>query len=389
MPVAQLKHYCEQLKQRLQGVPEISVVNVEGFSQRLLLVEVPAATLMQYGISADDIAATIERQSIDLPAGTLDNANGGEFVVRFADERRSVRELESLVVVSGASGAELRLGEIATLRDTFKDAEEQIVFDGQRAGLLRVTKTRSQDSLDVVDAMRAFVDAENSTAPPGTELVLTTDVASIVRDRLTMLVKNGWQGMLLVLLTLWLFFNFRLAFWVAMSLPVSFFGAFYVMSAMGYSINMLTMVALLLALGLLMDDGIVLAENIAAHFERGKSGMRAAIDGASEVRNGVISSFLTTVAVFAPLSFIEGDLGVILAVLPVVLITVLIVSLVEAFLILPSHLGHSLKQRENPVPNRFRQAFEGLIDRIRDRVVGGLVDRLVRCATWRLAAPSD
>ncbi|NBC14116.1 MAG: MMPL family transporter, partial [Gammaproteobacteria bacterium] len=185
---------------------------------------------------------------------------------------------------------------------------------------------------------------------------------------------NGLQGLVLVFLAMALFFRLRFAFWVAMGLPVAFLGALFLMGVLGLSVNMISMVALLIALGLLMDDAIVIAENIATKLAQGKDAMAAAVTGTAQVAPGVIASFLTTVAVFGPLAFLSGDIGKVLKVLPMVLILVLAVSLVEAFLILPRHLGHALSGHERDTPPRWRMRFEQGIDWLRERAVGRAVD---------------
>lgn len=376
MAETDLKVYAEQLKDRLTRVAEVSQVALLGFSDRQIRIALDEFALRQHGLSVRDVAEIVQRQSLDLPAGTVET-RARNVLVRFADERRSVLAFEELVVLGGETGAELRLGEIATITDRFELDEERILLNGQRAALLEVTKTKAQDTLTVMGAVRRFVAAEQASAPPGVDFALTRDVASIVQDRLDMLLTNGLQGLILVFLVLWLFFSFRFSLWVAMGLPASFLGALFVMSLLGYSINMLTMVALLIAIGLLMDDSIVIAENIARHLRQGKSTLAAAVDGTREVAMGVISSFITSVCVFAPLAFLEGDIGKVLKVVPVVLIIVLSVSLIEAFLILPHHLAHALHAHR---PGRFRQRFERGFDQLRDRGLGRAVDWAVR---WR------
>ena len=379
MPPSDLKALCEELKEKLLRTDEIDVVELLGFSDHQIRIEMPATVLMQHGLDAGDIADAINRQSIDLPAGMVETRDQ-DVVVRFTDQRRTPQEFEDLVVIAGARGGELRLGDIARVTDVFEKEEEKLLFDGRRAGMLQVSKTRSQDSLDVVDAITRFIEEEEALLPASVDLVLTQDFTSIVRDRLEMLVKNGWQGLLLVFLTLWLFFSIRLSFWVVMGLPVSFLGAFFFMTWLDYSINMLTMVAMLLAVGLLMDDAIVIAENVATHLARGKRSLDAAVEGVREVLPGVLSSFATTVIVFGPISFLEGDIGVVLMVLPVVLILVMLVSLVEALLILPAHLSHALHHHDPNRKSRFRAGFEALLEGVRERVVGRAVDWMVR---WR------
>ena len=373
LAVPDLKALCEDLRRELRNDDDVRIVDVLGFSDHQLRVEIPMTVLLQFGLSAADIADAIESQNIDLPAGEVQTPDG-DVLIRFTDERRTPAELEQLVVLVSDTGAEITLGDIATIEDRFELAEDKLLFNDRRAGLLDVKKTEEQDSLTILTALRRFIDHESARLPSGCELALTQDQASIVADRLSMLIKNGLQGLLLVFVTLWLFFSFRLSFWVAAGLPVSFLGALFFMAQIGYSINMMTMVALLLALGLLMDDSIVLAENVATHRRDGKSALEAAIGGVTEVRVGILSSFATTLAVFVPLSFLDGDIGVVLKVIPVVLILVLSVSLIEAFLILPAHLGHALHQTGEG--GRFRRAFDGRMEWLRERV-GRLADAFV------------
>lgn len=192
-----------------------------------------------------------------------------------------------------------------------------------------------------------------------------------------MIVKNGVQGLIMVFLILWLFFSFRYSFWVTMGLPVSFLGALFVLPFLGVTINMISMVGLLIGVGLLMDDAIVIAENIAARMAKGEAAMRAAVNGVTQVLPGIMSSFATTLLVFGSLAFITGEIGQILRVMPIVLIVVVSVSLIEAFLILPNHLGHSLRHAENTKESSFRQKFESGFDHLRDQWFGPLVDRAV------------
>lgn len=377
MSVPHLKAYAEQLKDRLQQLPDVSLVTIEGFSEHQLRIELPAHALHQFGVSISDIADAVARQSVDLPAGTVETRDQ-DVLIRFTDERRSPQELEELVVVGGTSGGEVRLGDIAIITDRFELEEQKIVFDGERAALLKIAKTKAEDALRVVEAVRHFIDEEQQRVPTGVTFAFTQDVSSIVRDRLQLLVKNGVQGLVLVFLTLWLFLRLRVAFWVTMGLPVSFLGGLFFMALLGYSINLITMVALLIALGLLMDDAIVISENIATQRRRGKNALDAAVDGALQVAPGVRASFLTTISVFGPLAFLEGDIGKVLKVLPVVLILVLSVSLVEAFLILPNHLAHALRHGARHKSSRFRERFEQAVDKVRDQVIGRAVDTCIR-----------
>lgn len=378
MSAPDLKAYCEQLKDRLQALPEVSLVTLLGFSDHQFRVELSAHALMRHGLSVADVAAVISRQSVDLPAGTIETRER-DILVRFVEQRTSVESIEDLIVVAGQGGAELRLGDLGRVADLFERAEDKILLNGRRAGLLNVQKTKNQDLIRVARAVKEFIAIERAQYPI-VEIEITQDASTLVTDRLQLLIRNGWQGMLLVFLAMWMFFNIRLSFWVVMSLPVSFLGAFFFLPRFGLTINMLTMAGLLLALGILMDDGIVIAENIATHRSRGKSAIQAAVDGVREVSGGVISSFITTICVLGPLAALAGDIGKVLKVVPIVLILVLAVSLVEAFLILPAHLAHSVRGHDPAKPGFFRQRFDHGVDWVRERLLGRCIDALLQ---WR------
>ncbi len=373
-----LKAYAEQVKDRMLRWGGISKVEIRGFSQHQVRIELTDATLRRFGLSADDIADVIARQSVDLPAGSLQTAER-EISVRFADERRRLHEFADLIVVTGKQGAQIRLGEIAAISDRFDLDEEKVFYQGRRAALLDISKTAAEDTLDAIDAVAAFVAAENATAPKAVVLAITNDGSSIVRDRMELLIRNGAQGLVLVFLIMWTFFGFRYSFWVTMGLPVSFLGAIALMQIFGYSLNMLTMVALLIAIGLLMDDAIVISENVARHRQQGKAPLDAVIDGARQVLPSIFASFTTTACVFGSLAFLEGDIGAIIRVVPAVMLMVLSVSLIEAFLVLPNHLKHSLANSASGRISSFRRIVDERVEAARQ--VAGRVAGI--CIEWR------
>ena len=378
MSVVDLKAYCEDLKRRMQLAPGISLVEVSGFSDHQFRVELSTAALQRFGLSVQDVANTISAQNINLPAGGIESVDG-DLMLRIIEQRRSVRELEELVVIETTGGGEIRLGDLGQVVDVFEADEQKVLLKNVRAGKLTVKKTKQEDQIRVAEAAKAFLDTERQRQPK-LNLFVSGDGSTLVRDRIQLVLKNGLQGMLLVFVTLTLFFNWRLSFWVAASLPVSFVGAIFLMPMFGLTINMMTLVGMLLGIGILMDDGIVIAENIAAHRSRGKNAMQSAIDGVMEVKAGVFSSFITTVCVLGPLAFISGDIGKVLASIPIMLILVLAVSLIEAFAILPSHLGHSLHHEDPNQTDNLRAAFDRWFDDLRDNVFGGAVDLAIR---WR------
>ncbi|HPQ97520.1 MAG TPA: efflux RND transporter permease subunit, partial [Thiolinea sp.] len=371
-------------------------IKVSMAAQEGLLEQATASREGLSGVNLDEEAANLIRaQALDLPAGVLETA-GRNYQLRFENLRRTPQALADLVIMNTDNGGEVRLGDIATIRDEFSVPEQRSTINGQPATLLLVSKNQTDDTLRVYDAVKAFVDAENQRLPAGTHIHIVLDVASIVRDRLNLLVRNGWQGLLLATGVLFLFFTWRYTFWVAMGLPISFLGGLVVMSALGVTINMISMVALLMAIGILMDDAIVISESIESEYRKDHRAGHAVITGVSKVASGVFSSYLTSALLFGSLLFMKGDLGQIMGVLPVVLLSVLTVSLVEAFLILPAHLHHSLEKRRdaggrNILRRGFDAAFTGLTQlvgrlayvaiKLRYLVVGGTIALLIFSAS--------
>lgn len=369
----ELKVLAEDIKTRMLRWGGIPQVEVAGFSQSQIRIELDDIALRRLGLSINDIVDVVSRQSVDLPAGEITTGDG-VLSLRFADERRTADAFRELVIVGGDLGGQITLGDIATIANRFENDEDRYVFNGRNAAQLNINKSHSDDTLEVIAAVRAFIDDELKRLPPGVEIVVINDVASVVDDRLTMLVKNGGQGILLVFFAMWLFFGLRYSFWIAAGLPVSLFGAIAVMQVAGYSLNLLTMVGLLMVIGIVMDDAIVISENIMARRRRGDIGLEAVVNGTREVLPGIVLSFTTTVAVFGSLVFLEGDIGHILAVIPAVMIAVLAVSLIEAFIILPNHLSHSV----DALDGRVQARVDGWMRRFRDERLAPLVERAVR-----------
>jgi len=373
---ADLRAYAEQVKTRFKRDRRIAQVRILGFSEQDIVIEIPAEVQQRYGLGMSAIKAAIQRQSIDLPAGTV-QSDDGDLVVRFAEQRRTPLEFQDLVLVSAETGGVVRLGDVATIRTAFEKEEDKILFNGQRGALLEISKNYTQDSLRVMTAIQENLARERGMAPRGVQLEISQDVTSNIRDRLRILLENGSQGLVLVFLTLWAFFSLRYSFWVAMGLPVSFLGAIFFMHLFGYTLNMMTMVALLVAIGLLMDDAIVISENIAAQMRKGRNALEAAVQGTRQVLPGVLSSFLTTVMIVGPLAFMAGKMGAVLKYIPAVLVIALAVSLIEAFLILPAHLRHAMGHLAQGRRSSFHRRFEHWFDGVRDNWFGPLLRRAV------------
>ncbi len=363
---AVLYAYADRLAEQLKRNPAISQADVAGFSGREIAVEISAAALQAHGLTIADVQTALARNSLDMPAGTVEGPRG-DALIRFSGERRTPAELATIPIVASATGGEVRLGEIATISRRFADPSVATWFNGKRAAIINVSKTASQDALRVMTVLQGALETARAEAPKGISLAISQDSTANIVDRLRIIRTNGLQGLLLVLAVMWLFFGFRFSYWVAMGLPVSFLGTIFVMQLMGLTINMITMVALLVAIGLLMDDSIVISENIIRRRQRGESALEAAVNGAAQVAPGVVASFLTTVMIVGPLGMMAGNIGAVLKFLPIVLVITLIVSLFEAFLILPHHLRHALEGDLRP--GAVSRAVNGGFDWLRDNAI--------------------
>ncbi|MBB1488527.1 efflux RND transporter permease subunit [Oceanospirillum sediminis] len=377
-----LKAYAEQLKQRLKTEAGIKLVTIQGFSDHQIRIELNPDDVRRFGLTIADVADKIARQNVQMPAGTLE-LKDKNLLVRFDEQKMTADQLAELIVSASESGGVIRLKDIATITDRFENDEDIILFNGYPAAVLKIQKNKADDILRIREQIEHFVSQAQLTAPDGVTLTLTNDMSSLVDDRLGMMLKNGWQGIILVFLSMWLFFSLRYSFWVSAGLPVAFMGGLFLMSLMGLSINMMSLVALLMAIGIMMDDAIVIAESIAAFRDRGHDVDEAVVLGVKKVLPGVISSFLTTVSIFGALLWLDGQMGAVLAVVPMVLILVLTVSLLEAFLILPNHLHHSLSAHADEKPDSgLKQAFLKHFDHFRTQHLVRIVSALVQ---WRYA----
>ncbi|GAA4875585.1 efflux RND transporter permease subunit [Ferrimonas pelagia] len=366
LPLPQIKAYAEDLKRRMKIDAGVALVDVAGFSNHLLRVELSESALRRHGLSVGDVATTVRQQNTMMPAGNIETADRN-LMLRFDERRVTPEALGQLVVAANANGAVVRLDQIATISDTFELDESKTLFDGKPSAVLKVSKNKAEDALRVKERVAEFIAQEQQRAPEGITLMLSNDLSSLLWDRLSMMINNGAQGIVLVFLVMWLFFSLRYSFWVAAGLPVSFLGALYLMSVLGISINIMSLVALLMAIGILMDDAIVISESIAAHMERGMSVDEAVIAGVKKVFPGVLSSYLTTICIFGGMLFLDGQMGVVLGAVPRVLLLVLSISLLEAFLILPAHLAHSMHKQQARQKAAQAQLAQGISPKAKSR----------------------
>ena len=333
-----LKVAAERVREDLRASPLVSQVELVGVRIDEISVEVSEASLRRHSLTLDDIALAIRRTSLDLPAGSV-KGEGGEILLRTKGLLYDGRDYESIVVQTAPDGTQLRLGQLATIVDGFEDSDLISRFEGRPAAVIGAYRTGNESALEISDFVKSYVADQRSMMPVGVEIDFVRDDARLLRSRLDLLIRNAQLGLILVFIVLSLFLDLRLAFWVMMGIPISFLGSFLLIEPFDVSINMLSLFAFIVALGIVVDDAIVVGENIFAHRERGKPFLQAAIDGTLEVGKPVIFTILTSIAAFMPLAFVGGVMGKFMFVIPIIVVSVLVLSLVEALYILPAHLS--------------------------------------------------
>ncbi|MDX1649794.1 MAG: efflux RND transporter permease subunit, partial [Myxococcota bacterium] len=334
-----LKELAERTRDEIARLPGITQVEVAGARPYEISVEVSEAALRRYGMSFDEVADAVRRSSLDLPGGAVETP-GGEVLLRTQGQAYTGREFERLPVRTAPDGTRVRLGDVATVVDGFEDVDRWSTFDGEPALIVRVFRVGSQDIIGITDAVKAYVEEARQRLPPGVEIAVWRDASEPLRGRIDTMVRNGRAGFLLVLLVLALFLRTRLALWVALGVPIAFCGALWVLPVLGVTINVISLFAFILVLGILVDDAVVVGENVYTHQQEGDEPLDAAIRGTREVSVPVIFGVLTTVTAFCPMLLVEGEMGQVFGVMATVVIACLAFSLVEAQLILPAHLGH-------------------------------------------------
>jgi len=375
---ATLQAVAERIRDDLSNLPGITAVEVANAPAYEMRIEVSEAKLQAHGLSFEEVAGAIRASSLDLPAGRL-RTSAGEILLRSRGQAYRTADFAAIPVLARPDGTRLLLGDIATLVDGFEETDRLDRFDGQPGALVEVFRVGEQSALDIAESVKAYRVEAQAWLPEGIRLAIWQDQSKVLRDRLSLLVRNGVQGLILVFLLLALFLRFRLAFWVTMGIPVSFLGTFWLMPGLDLSINLISLFAFIVVLGIVVDDAIVVGENIHTHQLRHGEGLRGAIEGASEVAGPVTFGMLTTVAAFIPLLNVPGTIGKVMGVIPMIVIACLLFSFVESKLILPNHLAH-LPKREGPGGRwrRFQDAFAQGLDRFVVLIYLPLLERALR-----------
>ena len=343
-----LRQLAERVRDQLLNQPQITRVELGRVPNYVTHVEIPLATLREYGLTLGEVADIIEQSSRDVAAGSIDTS-GGEILLRINERKLWGEQLADIVVVSSNTGAPLRLRDMATITDGFEEEGFHSQFNRQPSVELEVFRMGEQSPLDIARAVETVLSDLDATLPEGIKYRIDSNRAEDFNDRLMLLVKNGVLAVIIIVLILSLFLEYRLSFWIMMGMAISFIGSFTLLPALDISINMISMFGFLVALGIVVDDAIVVGENVYEHHERGLDRMSAAIVGTQEVARPVTFSILTNIVAFLPVLFLPGVTGNYWWPLPAVVIVVLLFSLAEALFILPAHLGHIGKRSKTPV----------------------------------------
>jgi multidrug efflux pump subunit AcrB len=362
-----LREMAEIVRDRLLQDPEITQVDLEGAREYEISIEIGQSTLRSYGLTLESVAQTIRQAAVELPGGAIKTA-GGDVLVRVKERRDYAREFGRIPVITANDGTQVLLEQISDIKDGFEETDRYATFNGRPAVMMEVYRVGEQTPTAVADAVRRRLEDIRQILPPGLSVEVRNDRSKIYRQRLDLMLTNGFLGLGLVFILLAVFLEIRLAFWVSLGIPVSFLGSMLILSVMGVSINMISMFAFIVTLGIVVDDAIVVGENIYFHRQSGLSWVAAAVKGAREIAMPVNFSVLTNMAAFLPLFFVPGFLGKVFKQIPVVVISVFAVSLIESLFILPAHLAHRHRMPEKGAlawllirQSRFSEAFRRMV----------------------------
>ena len=370
----ELRYWVRRFERQLreQG---ISKINLTGLPQEEVAIQLNAQQLQGLGLSLTDISDRVSAMSQNIPAGPIGQQEVSR-QLRSLGEAREVSAFEELAL-AGQAGSQIRLGDVATIQQQSRRSQSRVYFKGEPAVELRLLRGEDDDALQSAEVLNQWLITARAELPPGLSLHVYDESWKLIKERILLLLKNGGGGLLLVVLILFLFLNGRVAFWVAVGIPTSFMAALAVLYWVGGSINMISLFALIMALGIIVDDAIVVGEDAMAHYQRGEHPLQAAEGGARRMLAPVLSSSLTTIAAFLPLMMIGGIIGNILFDIPLIIVCVIVASLIESFLVLPGHLKHAFVNLHHQ-RSAVRQWLDNGFAAFRDRVFRPWVTLAVR-----------
>ncbi len=366
-----LKRIGQRVRDDIAALPGVNHVVLASVRPYEISIEVSEGALRRYGLTFDQVVTAVRQSSIDLPGGAIKSADG-EILLRTKGQAYRAEDFNRIPLVARPDGTRLTIGDVATVDDGFAETDRSARFDGAPAVLVQVFRTGKQSALDLSAAVVDYVDEAQRSLPNGISMTIWLNDANMLSTRLDTLVRNGRGGLILILVVLALFLKLRVAIWVLVGIPVSLIGTLWLMPSLDVSINVISLFAFILVLGVLVDDAIVVGENIYSRQRRGGDRLQGAIEGAQEVATPVIFGVLTSMAAFAPLLFVPGTMGKFIRVIPICIIAALTFSIIKSILILPAHLAHGEdKPPTRRIPrlwHRVQQRVDGALRRFVDNV---------------------
>ena len=364
-----LNQLTEDIKDEIDGLPEVTFTSIIADLENEIKINIKESSLRKYNLSFQQIAQSIKEWSLNMPSGTI-KTQDGEILIRANSQGYTVYDFSKIPVIINSNGSIVYLDDISDITDTFSDKfEMDFQFNGYKANLITVFRVGNQNALDVSAAVKEYVLNKNLELPNTVRVTAWDDEARILSGRIETIVRNAQQGLILVIIVLALFLKPKLAFWVSLGIPISFMGGFWLFGPLDLSINMLSLFTFILVLGIVVDDAIVVGENIALFKERGMNSADAAVKGALQVATPVFFAVLTTMVTFSPMLAVEGDIGGIWRIFPLVVISVLVWSLIESLTILPAHLAHS---SEDEPKNQILLYVSNKWNSMQEKIVNGL-----------------
>ncbi|WP_299435122.1 efflux RND transporter permease subunit [uncultured Maribacter sp.] len=381
VPLATLKQIGREIENDIRAIDGISQITITGYPDEEIEIAVDENSLLAYSISFSEVAQAVSNANILVTGGNI-KTDAEEYLIRANNRAYYGDELSNLIVKANAFGRTIRLKDVAILRDRFAETPNGSYFNGDLAVNISITSTNTEDLIDSAEKVKVYIETFNQKRN-NIQLNVVSDQSKTLIQRTELLTENAVMGMILVLIFLSLFLNTRLAFWVAFGLPISFLGMFVFAGFFDVTINVLSLFGMIIVIGILVDDGIVIAENIYQHYEKGKSPVQAAIDGTLEVISPIVSAIITTILAFSIFLFLDGRIGEFFGEVSVIVILTLVVSLVEALIILPAHLAHSkaLQPMAKKPKTRIGQAFAKL------RVINEMGDHFMKSMRDNLYSP--
>ena len=361
----ELKRAARKIESDLRLLDGVSQISLSGFPEEEIEIAIKEDKLSEMGLTLEGVASIVRASNIETTGGKIITSSE-EFIIRGKYKEYTAQELRDIIIYSDPDGKIVRLSDIANVHERWVETDpSRNWFNGKQAVAITVNNLPSESILNVVEKVRAYMDAYNENNK-GLQLDVVVDMSIILNQRIDLLVNNGIIGFILVLIFLALFLNVRLAFWVALAIPVSFAGMFIFAGMAGVTINVISLFGMILVIGILVDDGIVIAENIYGKYENGSPRLEATIEGTLEVLPAVFSAIITTVIAFSSFYFIEGTLGDFFRDMATVIILTLVFSLVEGAFILPAHVGNSSALKKESKPNKLEQKMSAFLNGIRD-----------------------